>query len=107
MDLEGTTDAFCRGYFTQKDIQETETHYRCTNGCPDFEYRLIYKVEIPRKDYRYTLQIYDKDFFKSNDIIGEVQIDMKELLNDAAILKKPVTLDKTYYEQVGKKAGKK
>ena len=72
MDFEGTTDAFCRGYFDNKDVQETETHFRCTDGRPDFQYRLIYKVQVPRKDYRYTLQIYDKDFFKSNDIIGEI-----------------------------------
>lgn len=55
VDAEGTTDAFCRGYFDMKDVQETETHYRNTDGKPDFEYRLIYKFAFPAKDYRYTL----------------------------------------------------
>ena len=30
MDWEGTTDAYCRGFFDSKeDVQETDTHYRC------------------------------------------------------------------------------
>jgi hypothetical protein len=37
MDAEGTVDAYFRGYFdTSEEIQETDTHFRCTDGKPDF-----------------------------------------------------------------------
>jgi hypothetical protein len=56
MDAEGTCDAFCRGFFDSKeDVQETDTHFRNQDGKPDFEYRLIYNVKYPRKDYKYHL----------------------------------------------------
>lgn len=36
-DIEGTTDAYLRGFFNpNEDVQETDTHYRCTDGKPDF-----------------------------------------------------------------------
>ena len=56
MDYEGTSDVFCRGYFDSKeDVQETDTHYRCQDGKPDFQYRLVYRIGIPRKDYKFVL----------------------------------------------------
>ena len=73
MDWEGTSDAYCRGFFDSKeDVQETDTHYREQEGKPDFQYRLVYQIQNDRKDYKYSLQMYDRDFFKSNDMIGEV-----------------------------------
>jgi hypothetical protein len=73
MDAEGTSDVYARAFFDSKEeTHETDTHYRCQNGKASFNYRLIYKVKFPRKDYNLTLQLYDRDFFKSNDIIGEV-----------------------------------
>lgn len=101
MDIEGTTDAFVKGYFdSREEVQETDTHYRCTDGKPDFEYRLVYRIKFPRKDYSFTLQTYDRDFFKSNDIIGEATVDLKELLSDSSLTKKPLALNKKYYEDV-------
>ena len=37
MDIEGTSDVFCSGYFdSSEDVQETDTHYRNQDGKPDF-----------------------------------------------------------------------
>ena len=56
MDYEGTVDAYCRGFFDSKeDVQETDTHYRNQDGKPDFQYRLVYRIEVPRKDYKFTI----------------------------------------------------
>jgi hypothetical protein len=56
MDVEGTSDVYCRGYFdTKEEVHETDTHYRCQNGKASFNYRLIYTVKHPRKDYKLTL----------------------------------------------------
>jgi hypothetical protein len=56
MDWEGTTDAFFKGFFNVKEeVQETDTHWRSQDGKPDFEYRLVFRVKIPRKDNVFTL----------------------------------------------------
>jgi len=56
MDAEGTCDAFFRGFFdTKEEVQETDTHFRCTDGKPDFQYRLVYKIKHPRKTTKFTL----------------------------------------------------
>ena len=44
--------------------------------------------------------MYDRDFFGSNDAIGESQIDLSQLLEDVALTKAPLTLNKKYYEDV-------
>ena len=104
--MEGTTDAFFRGFFdTKEEVQETDTHFRCQDGKPDFEYRLVYKIKTPRKNTKFSLQGYDFDLF-SNELIGEAQIDLKELLNDSSLTKKPLTLNKRYYDEVMSKADK-
>lgn len=56
MDLEGTSDIYFRGFFdTKDDVQESDTHYRCQDGAPEFNYRFVYNINIPRKDYKFTL----------------------------------------------------
>lgn len=104
MDMEGTSDVFFRGFFDSKEeVQETDTHYRNQDGKPDFQYRLVYRIKVPRKDYKFTLQSYDRDFFKSNDMIGEAQISLKQLIEDCSLVKRPLGLNKEYYDGVLKK----
>jgi len=104
LDASGTVDAYFRGFFDSKeDTQETDTHFRCQDGKPDFQYRLVYKVGVPRKDYKFSLQCYDRDFFKSNEMLGEATIQLKQLIEDCALVKKPLGLNKTYYQDVLKK----
>ena len=56
MDDEGTSDVYIRGYFdSRKDALETDTHYRCQTGEASFNYRLLFNIEHPRKDYRFTV----------------------------------------------------
>lgn len=50
-------------------------------------------MDVPRKDYKFTMQAYDRDFFKSNDMIGEAQINLKQLIEDCQLVKKPLTLN--------------
>lgn len=95
MDDEGTSDVFFRCFFdSRKDSLETDCHYRCQNGKASFNYRLLYNIEHPRKDYRLTVQAYDRDFFKSNDIIGASIIDLQQLFEDAALTHRPLALNK-------------
>lgn len=98
MDAEGTSDVFFRAYFDSKNALETDCHYRCQTGKASFNYRLLFKEQYPRKDYRMTLQAYDRDFFKSNDIIGSCMIDLKQAFEDVSITKRPLGINKKYYE---------
>ena len=91
MDFEGTSDVYICAFFdSRKDALETDTHYRCQTGNASFNYRLVYKMEHPRRDYRMTLQAYDRDFFKSNDIIGSTIFDLKQPFEDVSLTKRPL-----------------
>lgn len=100
MDVEGTSDVYCRAFFDSKvEAKETDTHFRCTNGKASFNYRLLFNVKYPRKDCNLTLQLYDRDFFKSNDIIGDSVIDLRQALEDTYLTKRPLGLNKSYCDQ--------
>lgn len=108
MDAEGTSDVYCRAFFDSKEeVHETDTHYRCQNGKASFNYRLLYKIQHPRKDYNLTLQVYDRDFFKSNDIIGDFVLDLKLPFLDTSLTSRPLSLTKTYYNAYLKAKGVK
>lgn len=106
MDSEGTSDVYGRAFFdSREEVHETDTHYRCQNGKASFNYRLIYNVKHPRKDYNLTLQMYDRDFFKSNDIIGDVMIDLRLPFEDASLSGRPLGINKTYFNAYLKDKG--
>jgi Ca2+-dependent lipid-binding protein len=90
LDVEGTSDVYTRVFFESKDAKETDTHYRCTNGKASFNYRLLFNVKHPRKDCNLQVQLYDRDFFKSNDIIGDATLDLRLPLEDCALSKRPL-----------------
>ena len=97
-DPEGCSDVYCRAYFDSKeDVKETDTHYRCSDGKASFNYRMLYTLKHPRKDYTLSLQLYDRDFLTSNDVIGETSINIKDALIDASLTQKPVGITKKYF----------
>lgn len=56
MDFEGTSDVYLRGFFdTAEETQETDTHFRNQDGKPDFQYRLVYNIEYPRRVTKFTI----------------------------------------------------
>lgn len=73
MDIEGTSDVFIRSYFDSAESKDTDCHYRCKEGIASFNYRLLYNLSLPtpQDQYLFTLQAWDRDFFSSNDLIGE------------------------------------
>jgi hypothetical protein len=97
-DPEGCSDVYCRTYFdSNEEVKETDTHYRCGDGKASFNYRMLFNVKYPRKDYNFTVQLYDRDLFSGNDLIGETTFSLKEALTDAALTKKQVSITKKYY----------
>ena len=82
-DIEGTSDVYARCFFdSRKEVRETDCHYRCSNGKASFNYRLLFDLEAPRDFYMFTIQLWDRDLFASNDMIGEAQIDLEPIFND-------------------------
>ena len=98
MDVEDVSDVFIKCHIDDKDKRETDCHYRCQEGKASFNYRLLYDIKAPRHDYKFTMQTWDRDLFKSNDFIGEVQIDLKPLFEDALVMKNTISLSKKYYD---------
>jgi len=61
---------------------------------------LVFKVNHPRKTTKFFLQGYDRDFFSSNEMFGEASLSLGELMEDVALIKKPLGINKTYYDEV-------
>lgn len=97
MDAEGTSDVFIKVWVENDKKKETDCHYRCTNGKASFNYRLIYDTKVPRTENDLTVQIWDRDLFKSNDFIGSAQLSLKHLFNDAYVTGKGIELNKKYW----------
>ena len=68
---------------------------------------MLFREKFPRKDYRLNLQAYDRDFFKSNDIIGSTMLDLKQVFEDVSNTKRPLGLNKNYHEGYMLKEGDK
>ena len=98
-DAEGTSDVFIKAFIGEDDKQESDTHYRCTTGKPSFNYRLLFDVTTPTiKPYVLTMQAWDRDLLKSNDLICQWQVDITAIIRDSKITSGPIHLQKDYYE---------
>lgn len=101
LDSTGMCDAYIRGFFdSAEEDQETDTHFRCQDGKPDFEYRFKFKIKVPSKHYKLTLQSYDRDFFKSNEMLGEASVDLEQIINDCQLVQKPLAFNQKYFNEV-------
>ncbi|OWZ19250.1 Dysferlin [Phytophthora megakarya] len=66
--------------------ESTDTHWRCSNGSPCWNWRLIMKTEFPPKSPEFArlhIQLWDKDIVKWNDVLGEAQLDLYKWLRRA------------------------
>ena len=94
-------DPYVRVFFDSNEAQCTDTHFRCQDDKPDYEYRLLFDSDYPRKksDYKMTFVMQDQDFFSANDVIGQAQIDLKQIMEDASRVGKTLILNKKYHEE--------
>lgn len=101
-------DVYFRCFFdSRKDACETDTHYRCQTGEASFNYRLLYRLMSDRKDWKFTVQAYDRDFFSSNKILGTITFDLSQAINDVILTKRPLCINKDYYDPYMRKEGAK
>lgn len=104
MDLSGCSDVFFKGFFDPKHVHQTDTHYRCYGGKPEFNYRLKYPFIAKEDNTRtFTLQCLDRDLLTGNDIIGDVRFDLEEAIKDSCITNRGTSITKSYYQKHLKK----
>ena len=108
VDYEGASDMYIRAQVNQNDWQETDTHYRCTNGKGSFNWRFKFPVQVPDDIFRINLQIWDRDLTSFNDFIADATITFGETAQDAWISNKRVKRegpqDKSIFDFLKKKA---
>jgi hypothetical protein len=51
-------------------------HYRCSNGDPDFQYRLKFALKYPARKMTMRVQAFDRDLLSASDFIGEAAFDL-------------------------------
>jgi hypothetical protein len=78
-DIEGSNDLYVRAIFN-KSSQQTDIHYRSINGEGNFNWRILWREHLPlslsSEEQYINIQVWDKDFGKSDDFIGEHKLDI-------------------------------
>ena len=99
-DDEGTSDVFITTYFDPKQKQSTDVHYRCQNGVASFNWRMIFKLELPSKYNKLIINAYDKDIFSRDDHITGTELDISDMIDIVKILDVPIVFNKDYEKDV-------
>ena len=83
-DMNNMNDLFISGIF-HDDKKCTDIHWRSSNRRANFNYRLLWDIELPMKRLysKLTIQAWDQDIIGESDLIGEAVIDMNELFRKA------------------------
>jgi len=61
------------------ESQETDTHWFATDGRGSFNFRNIFRFEIPVARAALRISAFDRDIFSANDAIGEVTIPLSSM----------------------------
>ena len=100
-DDEGTSDVFISAYVDPKQKQSTDVHYRCQNGTASFNWRMVFKLELPNKYNKLVFHAYDKDIFSKDDYITGCELDISDMIKICKNLDVPLTFNKDYVNDVG------
>mmetsp|Transcript_4050 Transcript_4050/g.3879 ORF Transcript_4050/g.3879 Transcript_4050/m.3879 type:complete len:713 (+) Transcript_4050:1971-4109(+) len=83
-DPEGVSDLYVRAWVNNLEPKETDTHYRCQRGAGSWNWRMKFRIPVHEKmQSAVNLQLWDRDFFSANDIIGDASFDFKDLALEA------------------------
>jgi hypothetical protein len=63
--------------------KRTDTHLRSKKGKGSFNWRMKYQVELPMKNPRFNIQVWDMDIFSANDFICEATLNLSSLSQKA------------------------
>ncbi|XP_019631945.1 PREDICTED: myoferlin-like [Branchiostoma belcheri] len=109
---EQMSDIYVKGWITglEDDKQKTDIHYRSLDGTGMFNWRFVFSFEylpaekmvyiakkehfwsldktVNKKPLQLNIQVWDNDKFSSDDWLGEVTLDLNELVMPATSAKK-------------------
>jgi hypothetical protein len=68
------------GSRVSRTTEETDTHWRVRHGEGSFNWRMVFPVELPMKEARLTLSVWDNDIITPNDHLCEACINVESLL---------------------------
>ena len=100
-DDEGTSDVFVSAYVDPNQAQSTDVHYRCQNGTASFNWRMVYKLELPSRYNKLVLHAYDKDIFSKDDYITGAELDISDMIKIPKNLDVPLVFNTDYVNDVG------
>ncbi|KAH7819075.1 putative myoferlin-like protein [Monocercomonoides exilis] len=79
-----------------KDQQETDVHWRSTNGIGNFNWRFVFPLTLPCHVPRLKLQIWDKNMLSANDSIAEAVLHLGGVFKAAYRTKQNQTIRKQW-----------
>lgn len=102
MDAEDTTDMYINAFIDSKEKQQTDLHFRCQTGVGSFNWRMLFPVDLPRKDKNnyLNIQVFDKDFFSPDDYICSNNINLEDFLNRIYDLDTPIKFSENYWKSM-------
>ena len=79
------TDGVVRCFFeAEKTYIDTDTHWRNSDGTCSWNWRMLFKRNADDAEKKLTVQAFDRDLFSGNDLIGEGEIDLEQILSDVS-----------------------
>lgn len=83
-DMNNMNDLYISGILNDNK-QCTDIHWRSSNRRGNFNYRLLWDIELPMKKLysKLTIQAWDQDIIGESDLIGEGVVDMYTLFKQA------------------------
>ena len=101
MDIEDTSDVYVSAYLDQENIRSTDIHFRCQDGSPSFNYRLLIPIKLPRDKYELIFQVYDNDILARDDFICGGALNLYGLIKQVYNLDIPVVFKRDYQNSLG------
>lgn len=95
-DMNNMNDVYVSGIFD--DIKQcTDIHWRASNRRANFNYRILWNIDLPIKKLfsKITIQVWDQDIIGESDLIGEGVIDMHSLFKQAYLTMLPQVYNHT------------
>ena len=99
-DDEGTSDVFITAYFDPKEKQSTDVHYRCQNGTASFNWRMVFRLDLPNINNKLVIHAYDKDIFSKDDYITGTELNIINMINITKNLDVPIVFNNNYVNEV-------